>query len=136
MNKIKNKKYKINLTVICVVGYILSVLFIPFLHKHELNLSNQTESCSNHFCHVHIPASKKYDNGVPVAMHRSKHREHHDHAKCPICFFKKYLSSIKYFTLFPTGQEQIEVNSSIFADAKNFQSNSVQLYFNSRAPPA
>ena len=134
MNKIKNRKYKIRqATIFIAVVYILSALFIPYLHQDGLTSSNQERRCNKYSCHHH----EKHDgNKLSIAMHRAEDREHHDHETCPICVFSKYLSNIQHFTLFPTGKGKVTVNSRIFSYEKNFQNNLVQLYFKSRAPPA
>ena len=128
MIRINRKTQKLLFSSIVAGCYILSALVIPALHRLEIFHSH--DNCGAGECrHEH-----NNDGQVQIKTCDSP-TQSHDSEQCPICFFSKYLSGIKDFTLFPSGKTFIRTVNILTPPVEILETGFIQFCFASRAPP-
>ena len=130
MSRFSKKTKKLFFSTIVAECYILSALVIPALHRLEVYHPHDTfgekECC--HYCDSDHNIEKIKNSSFP------KHKKHNPET-CSICFFGKYLSGIKDYTLFPNGKTLIRITDTFTLHVELFAPGFIQFYFASRAPP-
>lgn len=129
MKKISKKYISDLLEKLTAFGFILAVFVIPVLHSSECGHDHAPSGAHDFYRHIH----SKNEHHEFTESNSAEH--HHDSEHCPICFFMKYLSGIKYYTLFPAGKIIEKAATPFTPHIELIATCFVQSLFNSRAPP-